>query len=268
MLHGFYTTIAKQGAPFLPHDSAYAYTAGRDCYKALQKHQDNASNWFLKLDIKDFFPNCNKELIMDKLTKVFPFNFLYELIPTEFETMIDYCLLDNQLPQGTNMSPMITNAIMVEFDVKFSRYCEQHGLIYTRYADDMLISSKDKFNFIHVQNVVINFLRNLNYNFTIKKEKTRFGSNKGSNWNLGLMLNANNNITIGYKKKKLFKAMINNFICENILTTENKWSIMDIQHLYGLYSYYLRIEPQYITYVITQFDNKYNVNTIRALKQH
>ena len=109
-------------------------------------------------------------------------------------------------------------------------------------------------------------LRELGYNFTIKKEKTRFGSIKGANWNLGLMLNKDHNITIGHRKKKLFKAMLNNFIQENLLTNNQPWSIMDIQHLAGLYSYYNRIEPEYINYIIQQYNNKYNVDIASALK--
>ena len=60
--------------------------------------------------------------------------------------------------------------------------------------------------------------------------------------------------------------MLNNFICENILTQNNSWAIIDIQHLLGLYSYYHRIEPDYIDYTIRQFNQKYNVNVIDALK--
>ena len=68
------------------------------------------------------------------------------------------------------------------------------------------------------------------------------------------------------KKKKLFKAMLNNFICENILTQNNVWAIIDVQHLLGLYSYYHRIEPDYIAHIIAQFNTKYNVNVLDALK--
>lgn len=264
LLESLYTTLSNNQYAILPHDCAYAYTKGRDAYQALQQH--TTSEWFLKLDIKDFFPSCDKTLLMDKIPKVFPFNLIQELIPEHFEKMIDCCLLNNQLPQGTNMSPMLTNTLMVEFDVKFNAFCEKHGLKYTRYADDMLISGQEKFNFIHIQNVAIAMLRELGYNFTIKKEKTRFGSIKGSNWNLGLMLNKDHNITIGHRKKKVFKAMINNFIHENLLTNEHPWSIMDIQHLAGLHSYYKRIEPEYIDYIIRQFNHKYNVDVVSALK--
>lgn len=264
LLESLHTTLTNNYYTILPHDCAYAYTKGRDAYKALQRH--TTSEWFLKLDIKDFFPSCNKTLLMDKIPNVFPFNIIQDLIPEHFEKMIDFCLLNDELPQGTNMSPLLTNTLMVEFDVKFTAFCENNGLIYTRYADDMLISGKEKFNFIYIQNVAIAMLRELGYNFTIKKEKTRFGSINGSNWNLGLMLNKDHNITIGYRKKKIFKAMLHNFIQENLLTNEQPWSIMDIQHLAGLHSYYKRIEPDYIDYIIQQYNSKYNVDVVSALK--
>lgn len=264
LLETSYNILMKEYKPILPHNCAYAYIENRDAYTALKQHQ--SSEWFLKLDIKDFFPSCNKALLMEKIPKTFPFNIIQEKIPEHFEKLIDCCLLENELPQGTNMSPMLTNTLMMDFDTKFSAFCTNQGMTYTRYADDILVSSKEKFNFIYVQNVAINMFKELGYNFTIKKEKTRFGSIKGANWNLGLMLNSNHEITIGYKRKKLFKAMINNFICENLLTQTPAWAIIDVQHLLGLYSYYHRIEPAYIEHILKQFNDKYNVNVLKALK--
>ena len=58
LLESLYTTLTNNHYTILPHDCAYAYTKGRDAYKALQRH--TTSEWFLKLDIKDFFPSCNK----------------------------------------------------------------------------------------------------------------------------------------------------------------------------------------------------------------
>ena len=65
----------------------------------------------------------------------------------------------------------------------------------------------------------------------LNREKSRCGSIAGSNWNLGLMLNKDNNITIGHKNKMKLKAKINNFILD--FTNQNFWSIIDTQVLQG-----------------------------------
>lgn len=246
----------------LPHNTAYAYTKGRDSYEAVKQHR--TSNWFLKLDIKDFFPSCNKQLLITQLQQVFPFSVMLEEEPGLMSKLLDFCLLNNELPQGTNMSPLLTNTLMVPFDWAFTQYCEKYGFVYTRYADDMLISHKDQFSYKTIQTVIEKLFESLQYPFKLKKEKTRYGSVCGSNWNLGLMLNKDHNITIGHKKKKIFKAMLNNFATD--LTKEIFWDKIDLHELLGLYSYYHRIEPEYIGYVVNQYSQKFNFDIIEAIK--
>lgn len=59
-----------------------------------------------------------------------------------FNTAISLCFLHGGLPQGTPISPMITNIMMIPIDYKLfnSLHDEESTFVYTRYADDMLIS--------------------------------------------------------------------------------------------------------------------------------
>jgi single-stranded DNA-binding protein len=63
--------------------------------------------------------------------------------------------------------------------------------------------------------------------FSINPEKTRYGSAAERNWNLGLMLNNDNQITIGHKRKKEFKAMLDNYIRNR--KSGSGWERHDIQ---------------------------------------
>ena len=62
--------------------------------------------------------------------------------------------------------------------------------IYTRYADDIIISARNKFDY----RIILKALNKLfkDTPLSINKEKTRFGSNAGRNWNLGVMCNKDN----------------------------------------------------------------------------
>ena len=60
----------------LPHNAAYAYVKGRSTLNAVKKHQKNKSNWYLKLDLKDFFPNCTPTLIYNELLNLYPFYYV------------------------------------------------------------------------------------------------------------------------------------------------------------------------------------------------
>lgn len=241
----------EESCGLLAHNAAFAYVPKRSTVDALKVHQANNSKWFLKLDIKDFFPSCDKTTVATRLRQIFP---LSELSVSEIDELIMPCLLNNALPQGAITSPTLCNLIMIGTDHKLTSYCYRNHMRYTRYADDILISSYLK---IDTEEVLSN-IRGYLYPFVIKDEKTRFGSIAGRNWNLGLMLNKDNNITLGYKKKHNLKAGIFNFLSD--FTNGNVWSIMDVHQLLGNVSYWKMIEPDYVNYVVSKYNQKFNLN--------
>lgn len=245
----------------LEHPSAYAYVTNRSCKNALEYHQKNQSRWFLKLDIKDFFPNCNIDFTIKMLKMVYP---LQDIPEETLKEALQICFLNEGLPQGTPTSPILTNLIMVPIDYAITEYANKHNLKYTRYADDLLISSKYNFDWKKVQKEIIKIFKEFEAPFKIKKEKTRYGSSSGRNWNLGLMYNKDLNITIGAAKKKIFKAMINNFLSDTV--QDKLWSLEDAYKLNGIISHYRSIEPEYINNILKKYEEKYNCSVRNTLK--
>ena len=180
---------------------------------------------------------------------------------------LNLCFLNNGLPQGTPISPFLTNVMMVAIDHKISnglRNFDNRRFVYTRYADDLLISCKIGFDKNAVQKLVTDTLADFNAPFSIKPEKTRYGSSAGRNWNLGLMLNKENEITIGHKRKKEFKAMLQNYMyCRK---SGNGWSHNDIQVLGGLISYYRMVEKDYFDYLLRQYGEKHGADIRACIK--
>ena len=252
----------------LYHTSAFAYVKGRSIVDCIRKHQKNESMWFLKTDFSGFFPNTTLDFTMKMLSMVFPLSEICKREDgyKELEKAISLGFLNGGLPQGTVLSPMLTNIFMIPIDHKlFNELAEKH-IVYTRYADDIHISAQEKFPWQDIVKLIEDALKEFNAPWVIKKEKTHFGSRKGKNWSLGLMLNAENNITIGWKKKQYFKAAL----CSFILDTKNGkyWDIGDVQHLRGQLSYYTMVEKDYFNSIIKQQNKKWNVNVNDMFKAY
>lgn len=244
----------------LYHTSAFAYVKGRSTLDAIKKHQANGSKWFAKTDFSDFFGSTTPAFVLDMLQKIFPFQQVMVLHKGRevLSKALDLCFLNGGLPQGTPISPMLTNLMMIPIDHALSKELRKQGFVYTRYADDIQISSRYEFSPSDMVALIDRTLEWFKAPFKIKPSKTRYGSSAGRNWNLGLMLNKDNEITIGYQVKKRFKAMCSNYIMDK--KNGIKWDIHDVQCLNGLRSYYKMIEPEYISYVEEHLNRKYSVN--------
>lgn len=98
----------------------------------------------------------------------------------------------------------------------------------------------------------------------LKPEKTHYGSRKGRNWILGVVLNADNDIKVGYRNKKLFKSMTCNLIMDY---KHNKpWPADEVQQYSGLVSYYKMVEKDYFESLIERFNEKFKVDLKSILK--
>lgn len=240
----------------LPHNAAHAFVKNRNCKTAMQVHQRNNSRWFLKLDIKDFFNNCDEEKLKEKLNRIYPLTFF---TTSQIGWIINTCTLRSSLPQGAPTSPILSNLYMLDFDHILTKQLGT-GYVYTRYADDILISSRVKFDYAEIVDVVATHLAD--EGMCLNHTKTRFGSSNGSNWNLGIMYNKDLNITVGYRNKHLIKNKIHNLftnIPEENTPEFDVW-LSSVRSLQGTLAYYTYIEPEYFNNLLQKYRNKgYNV---------
>ena len=250
-----YKLLIKYGA--YAHDCAFAYVKDRTCLSAIQRHQNKRTEWFYKFDLKDFFPSCNKKFLKEQLAYVYPFCILNV---KNFNNIIKYATYKDALPQGSPLSPLLSNMVMVAFDWAMYYSIRHFDGVYTRYADDIQISFPFKKQLSFVEYIIKGHLP---VGLTLNTDKSRCGSNKGHNYNLGLMLNKDNNITIGHKKKMELKAKVNNFIFD--FTNRRYWSIIDTQVLQGELNYFKQIEPEYATFVIKRLETKHKSPSISTM---
>lgn len=90
----------------------------------------------LNIDLTDFFPSINfgrvRGMFMAK-----PYN-----IPPRVATILaQICCFNNELPQGAPTSPIVSNMICGKMDSELNRFAKRNKCAYSRYADDITIST-------------------------------------------------------------------------------------------------------------------------------
>ena len=254
----------------LYHTSAFAYVKGRCTVDAVKRHQQNKSRWFGKFDLSNFFGSVTLPYTLKIFSMIFPFSEIMkdDRGKEELSKALELGFLNGVLPQGTPLSPTLTNIIMIPVDFRLSkalRDFNKQRYVYTRYADDFIISSQYTFKFKDIEWLIINTLREFEAPFYLNREKTRYGSSSGSNWNLGVILNRQGDITVGYKAKRRFQAMISSYVIDKLKGT--KWDKHDVMVMDGYRNYYSSVEgADKINSIINHIGDKYKVNILQMIK--
>jgi RNA-directed DNA polymerase len=127
------------------HPSVFSYREGVGIRQHASQHLH--SNFLLRIDFKDFFPSIDQSWVLD---------FFYQEVnagrlPIQLETVPTLARLvcrfakeekTMALSIGAPSSPLLSNAILFTLDQTMDGYCRAHDCVYTRYADDIYISTK------------------------------------------------------------------------------------------------------------------------------
>ena len=240
------------------HTSAFAYVPGRCTIDAVKKHQLNQSRWFLKTDFSNFFGSTTPEFVFRMLSMIFPFS---EVVKDEvgaeaLRKSLSLCFLNGGLPQGTPISPMLTNLMMIPFDHAVSNTLSKQRMVYSRYADDIQISSRYSFDYQKTVRYLDEVLRRFSAPFEIKAQKTHYGSRSGHNFMLGACLNQENRITRGWREQDRLRAMFFSYAKDRMNGTA--WDPHDLQVLKGNYAYSRMVDPEGTSHIINRIDQKLN----------
>lgn len=253
---------------YFHHPCAFAYVRKRCTTDLVKVHQKAESRWFAHFDFSNFFGSTTLDFVLRMSKLVYPLNLVMkdEEGRAEYIKAMELCFLNGGLPQGTQMSPFITNVMMIPLDHELLKFCRNYKphLIYTRYADDIIISGKYDFDYREVEKRINEILHSFGAPFKIKPEKTHYGSRAGRNWILGVMLNKDNKITIGHDKKKYFKAMLTSFVMSN--RNNEPWDIEDIYEFQGKIAYYRSVERDYVDHILDTYSRKFGVNIEALIK--
>ena len=178
---------------YLPQ-SAQGFVYNRNTITNAKKHLHK--KYVLNIDIEDFFGSINTGRVMG-LFKTHPFLFS----KPQASILAGLVTHKNSLPQGSPCSPVISNMICLRLDKELTFLAQSKGWVYTRYADDITISSNNLNDdlaiavgqgFIPGKRIV----KIINDNgFVINKKKTRLANPFQSKWVTGVKVNENTNVS-------------------------------------------------------------------------
>lgn len=198
-------------------DCLYGFVRGRSIVDNAKTHQK--AKYILNIDLKDFFPSIHYGRVRGVFASP-PFNLDLNVA----STLAKIACFQNSLPQGSPSSPAISNIVCYKLDKKMLNFCSKHNVKYTRYADDITLSSNEPFPELLVtrtsDNLVVlgKYLRKIieSNGFTINESKTNYSWNNERKEVTGLIINEKVNIKKVYLKE--LRALLNN--CEKHGTYE------------------------------------------------
>lgn len=233
---------------FLPvmEGSVFSYRKGVNVLDAVKIHAD--SKFFFKTDISDFFNSIDKDEIIKVITKnksLIPFCD----VDVYIDRIIDLVTIDGVIPLGFSTSPAISNAVLYSFDALFSEHSSNNELIYSRYSDDIIVSSKDNKCISGVDVFISKILEeNFDGKFKLNKKKSIY-THKGNKVKiLGMVITPNGYISVDSKIKEDIEISIYFYIKNKSKFIERiNGNISDgVNKISGYLNYINTIDPNYI----------------------
>jgi len=123
-------------ASYLAKPSVHGFAKGRSICSNASEHVGR--RLILNIDLRDFFPSIHFGRVRG-LFASYPFKFSNVVA----STLAQLCTREGKLPQGAPTSPIISNLICRRLDNDLWKLTRSLGCKYTRYADDITISTND-----------------------------------------------------------------------------------------------------------------------------
>ena len=234
------------------HESAFAYRNGRGIADNARLHVNN--NYLLKIDFKDFFSSL-KHSDVKSLLEIHLKNQNHCFARSDIDIIVQIVCKHNSLTIGAPSSPLLSNTILYDFDCFSFDMCEKMNVTYSRYADDIFMSTDTPNKLAAILEAIRSNLRlRASPRLTINDKKTVFTSKKRRRIAAGVVLTSNGRLSIGRKKKRHIRSLIH-------LYSTNMLSADQVSYLCGYLSFVSSVEPEFIHRV----RQKYGRETVNRL---
>lgn len=221
------------------HDAAIAYRPKSSIKNHAIPHA--SAKYLLKLDFTDFFPSLKESAIRHRLAEDTSYSEKEKWIVCQLLCKRNRKTDDLELSIGAPSSPFISNYLMWEFDEKLTEFCTLNHAKYSRYADDLAISTSMPHTLDIIKSKVDEILEELSYlSLSLNETKTVNVSKKNHRSLVGLSLANDGSVSVGRLEKRKLRATMNAMV-------NGKLPKEDIPGLRGKLAFIYSIDPEFVT---------------------
>ncbi len=234
------------------HGAVYSYRKGVNIRDHAELHR--GKNFLLHVDFANFFPSITSNDIKKLLQK--KYDNLPILSTKDINTICLIVCKNNKLTIGAPSSPVLSNAVMYDFDNYWANYCRNHHVTYSRYADDIYFSTNQPDILSKLFSDLCEYLETIESpRLKINRDKTVFTSRKRKRLITGITLSSDNRISLGRKRKRWIKSLVFQF--KNGALSKEK-----ISYLRGYLAYVNSVDPAFVS----SLKEKYGAEILDKIK--
>ena len=228
------------------HPAAMAYRPKVSILQNARKHV--GSRFLLRMDFKGFFPSITSDDVKLFLRNS-GFSQQENWDGTDVELFTSIVCRNGRLTIGAPSSPALSNALCYELDHKLESLAHERSTVYTRYADDLFLSTEQPDVLKDFRDLVVSVVTSLACPaaLVVNESKTRHSSKKRRRRVTGLVLGSDNRVGVGRWRKRYIRGLIHRFPS---LSPTDKGSLA------GLLSFARSVEPDFVNALILKFGVK------------
>ena len=229
------------------HESCFSYVQGRNIAMHAKAH--SANGYLARIDIRNFFPSLQRQNVAKLLDR----NRRQLDLVTEREVWLLslFATRSGRLVIGAPSSPALSNALLYDFDAKWSQLCGEMQVIYTRYADDIYLSTAERNKLSDIIVALKTDLVNLpGFSFSINSEKDVFTSRRRLKRVTGIVITPQGELSLGRDKKRKVKALVHQAL-------DGKLATKEVESLLGMLSHIDSIDSSFSMSLIRKYGPEY-----------
>jgi RNA-directed DNA polymerase len=234
------------------HEAVFSYRAGRNIAMNAMAHVK--SNYFSRFDFEAFFPSITNELLKTFLisaTKKGHICLDEDVVAAVARAACRATDIPSKdvLSVGAPSSPYLSNAILFEFDCAVFDRAKAVGVVYTRYADDIFLSSSDLNALIVFERVFREIVKERVPFLRLNEDKHQHFSRRRRVTITGVNVTSDRKISVGRSLKRSIRTRLHLALAGSLDSGE-------FSSLRGAIAHVMSVEPLFLDSLRNKFGSK------------